>query len=532
MRTASLPRPRSRAPFVPRHKGVDSAPQLVVPQQHPLQTSEKGPRIFWKAIEHRSVKLLSGCESDIRNTRLRCLARIALHARSTAGLTAQEFFESSNVVYVVFETSHNVFYIGNTEKNVLQRLREHWYRRTTPHSHTRLSALFAASNLHIDRTVYCFPLCIITDSVQRQDMEFAYIRQYQVASGLLNKAERHHRHRRCNRNGAARPTSRLLHDPTMPQNRMRSIVKLTAYLNTVPAKKRHKVIAQLSKARLNDLLQQLPESAGELRSLASQFVFNFPRRIGTGSVRQLVLQGAPFPKEILQRARCGTKLSSTLGAQAKNCTDMALVMPGTIFARSEDTPSSSRRVPSRHCFCTSLELGGTPHLRQGHIATNDVSVLSGFLLANGVSQDVIRELILVWGQGAKFRGCKSVEHSLELFQESLDNFAMRLSDATPLEMALSDAFKQAVLAWKSAVLDRYRALCEADTRNFAVRADVSRAIRLLRDNFVIAPMDKNPQSLVILCSDNYCSRLQEHLSSPVYSAATFLRKKSSKAPFV
>ena len=124
------------------------------------------------------------------------------------------------------------------------------------------------------------------------------------------------------------------------------------------------------------------------------------------------------------------------------------------------------------------------------------------------------------GQGAKFRGCKSVEHSLELFQESLDNFAMRLSDATPLEMALSDAFKQAVLAWKSAVLDRYRALCEADTRNFAVRADVSRAIRLLRDNFVIAPMDKNPQSLVILCSDNYCSRLQEHLSSPVYSAAT------------
>jgi CRISPR/Cas system-associated endoribonuclease Cas2 len=173
------------------------------------------------------------------------------------------------------------------------------------------------------------------------------------------------------------------------------------------------------------------------------------------------------------------------------------------------------------CFCNQLQNANIPDtcFRHGHLATTDIGHVLPFC---GVEKDTpsFDEAQVVWMQGSKFRGALCKQTAVEKLKSSIDKYIEDLLDSLPIIRAMEIRnMSEALRAWKSEVLLRYDKLCD-DPRNFRISFKTKKAIIEVNKRFVIAPVDKNPQSMAILCRKDYARRLSEHMNSDTYERVT------------
>ena len=227
----------------------------------------------------------------------------------------------------------------------------------------------------------------------------------------------------------------------------------------------------------------------------------FPRRVARSLSSKTLMQGCPFPKNITQRTRVVTRLNDTLGRFACN-TSTLCIQPRQMHPFYCDQLRST--IPEE-CF------------RHGHLATNQIQTIFEFigLEPNSKERD---ELFVLWSQGFKFRSAICVDAALDRLQSALTTYTDQVLDEANLDVRdqlLQDDFNEKVTEWKQEVLCRYKKLC-SNNRNYIISKRTFQAIRDLSSKFVIAPVDKNPQGLALLCIKQYLQRLSDHIASETY----------------
>lgn len=428
------------------------------------------------------------------------------------------------VVYVVVCTKTSDFYIGSTVGNTLKRLQKHVYSRNAAHhselSHYLSSRIFCHTNgcelFH--RSFLAFPIYKAADEQTLRLAEEQYIHRFQNARAM-NINDRHTRQRHKNRSGTnRRGFENLTNSNTGPTQMRSSEIDLLhrvealfeqkendklAFLLSSLGRRRLRLVnreARIHKAKcLKSIKDEVRRRHRKKQSYKYVCRVNFTRRLSTSSMRSIVFGPAcPFPKDVTKDVRLCVSLNRTLGQMASNATSLS------IHGREEYS-----------CFCTQLRHSNVPeeHFRQGHIATNDISAVFDFLqIAPGSS--VREELHVLWQQGAKFRSALSIDKAIDIFSQDLRTFAESIQEELPISRTIG---RGAIEAWIVDSVTRYRAAC-ADPRNYMVSEATIKIIKQLGDFFAVTPIDKNPQSLALLCMADYMRRLEARMKSTDFVA--------------
>lgn len=469
----------------------------------------------WKSISERSEHLLHLTCTAIRNRTLKKFVRIA----RANGVQ----WKDSGVVYVVCITSSQDYYIGRTEGTALDRLKKHTYSRYSEKG-SELSHYFANRIFnHTDgeaifhRCVVVLPIFKATDKEGLIEAEESYINRFK-GPHMLNTNDVFFRHRSRNRHNRKlrRGFESIGHSNAAPKPNRQREEQLLARINELSRtdngvnNEAQKLLKSLGKRRLrilnrDALLAKAPSTACIKKEIErrqhtaanqkpSAFIrVNFTRYVSSRSLRSLIFTKLfPFP-EIVHDVRVCVSLNRTLGQMAINAASLA------IKGREE-----------YHCLCEKLQNDGvlSKHFRGGHLATNDITaVFSHLQIEEG---DVAEELEVLWHQGSKFRSALNINESASIFHQNLQAFIDPILDDVPLSQRTEKM--AAVKEWLADCGERFRLACN-DPRNYIVKEKTLKAIRSLGKDFVITVVDKNPQSLAILCMREYMQRLQARMAS-------------------
>jgi hypothetical protein len=212
---------------------------------------------------------------------------------------------------------------------------------------------------------------------------------------------------------------------------------------------------------------------------AFQLGVAFCRRMNYRAWRDVLFSGCPLPEDVMSDTRVVVRCNATLGSFSCNASKCSII-------RMDEPP----------CFCAQLQNANIPDtcFRHGHLATTEIAHV---LPLCGVEKDTssFDEVQVVWMQGSKFRGALCKQTAVEKLKSSIDNYIEGLLENLPIIRAMEIRnMTEALLAWKSEVLLRYDRLCD-DPRNFRISFKTKKAIIEVNKRFVIAPVDKNPQSL-------------------------------------
>ena len=101
----------------------------------------------------------------------------------------------------------------------------------------------------------------------------------------------------------------------------------------------------------------------------------------------------------------------------------------------------------------------TQHIRDGHFASNDPSILEPL-----VEAPLRDTFFYLWPQGTKLRGAENIDKAVSSFTVALERAAEQLRDITPFASLPSDA---CISQWKEQVLSRYRTAIK-DPENFRI----------------------------------------------------------------
>jgi hypothetical protein len=173
-----------------------------------MKSIEQSPpeklRPIWKNIYCKSKAIISPA-AVARNRTLRAFAAHAV--------TNATNMDDTGVVYVVIYPRTRQFYIGQTSKDVMTRLRVHHSKRNATH-HSELSQ-FMSLVPHCMESIYAFPIAKSSDTNTRISIESNFIDKYSHNKGLLNRNEKFRRARAANR--CRQPESFTFPSPTFPQ---------------------------------------------------------------------------------------------------------------------------------------------------------------------------------------------------------------------------------------------------------------------------------------------------------------------------
>lgn len=456
------------------------------------------------------------CQTPIQKIRNRTLKMFSRYQREN-----QVDFDANGVVYVIIAARTRNFYIGSTIKTTTDRVKQHIYKRTCEHS-SELSRFVADFPEHLS-TLFAFPIYQDDREDVLRETERNFISRFSHLQKMLNTNEKFSRRRKSNHNRGRsnlmilRNHANLQRSSSIPSNvRPReeaAVSRLTLWSQQKAESSIENYIQSLGKRRLRFVLENIKNEKLQARireeiikrqkpfqSAPFDYLLHLPysRRLPRKISSSLVMQSCPFPKCITQRTRVVTRLNDTLGRFACN-TSTLCIQPRQMHP----------------CYCDQLR-GTIPEecFRQGHLATNQIQNIFDFvgLEPNSKERD---ELFVLWAQGSKFRSAICVNAALERLQRALTQYVDQVMDGASLEVTRpldNKEFKEKLQAWKSEVLCRYKKL-STNNRNYIISQRTLEAIRALTDKFVIAPVDKNPQGLALLCIKQYLIRLREHISN-------------------
>jgi hypothetical protein len=470
------------------------------------------PHFNWKAICERSKKFFSASSyASIRSKTIKKFVRIA----RDNGVR----FDDRNVVYVIIHTPTQHFYIGSTSKMAIDRLKEHTCRRTAVH-HSKLSQFISTCVLdrkegfdNFHKSFVCFPIFHAADAKELKQAEDSYIHRYNRNKRLLNLNERFTRHRVANRRNQTNNGYTNLGASSVQPRRFRpSETALLTRLQQMNQAQQEQLLRKVGKRRLRFLLadadpaspiaERIREQIHLRQHQRKQFLFTcrirFTRRLSTHSLRRIIFGSSfPFPK-FADDVRLCVSLNPTIGQQASNASALAIRPRREYLCHCEEIRSVNAR----------LHLGMESSFRQGHIATNDIRSVLAFMQ---VPQDspIWKEIQVVWHQGYKFRSAINPDDAVDKFLDDLKTFADSMNDEVPLVNRASQA---QISEWMAQAAERYREAC-SDPRNFIVSEESLKFIRRLGGHFAITCVDKNSQSLAVMCMKEYMKRLQHHMMS-------------------
>jgi len=227
------------------------------------------------------------------------------------------------------------------------------------------------------------------------------------------------------------------------------------------------------------------------------FTFPFPRRLPS-STKALLLQHCPFPAEIKSKIRITIRPNDTIGCTLFNGSSVA------VKSQADDI---------HPCLCEQLRQlnPDKPEVfRGGHLATNDITCL--FPLIN---KHYHSALLKIWEQGSKFRAANTIDDATSIFMAALQRFSTSLGEEMP-DMRKYFQLKPQLAHWYEQVKSTYTTLATREP-NFVLPSGIRSVFTFLRKNFVITPVDKNPQSMAIMCTREYMKRLRDHMNSPTYA---------------
>lgn len=222
----------------------------------------------------------------------------------------------------------------------------------------------------------------------------------------------------------------------------------------------------------------------------------FTRRLACRSLQRLIFQDFPIDK-VSDDTRVAVSLNCTLGQLAKNSPILTI---------------RGRRVYP--CHCETLQKTGVHQnfFRNGHLATNDVQAVLRFMNVD-VTELAWKEIQVIWFQGSKFRSAINIEESTKLFSEAISGFAKDVLESRPISE--TEQYREKLRLWSHECALRYQKACN-DQRNYIVTEKTLQIIADLKQHFVITSVDKNSQSLSILCMAEYMKRLEDHMKSSTY----------------
>jgi hypothetical protein len=448
-------------------------------------------------------------------------------------LPISDWQRHKGVVYVIYHTKSSKFYVGESGRDALTRLTEHWAHRTQK-SATALSQLMGLNDdvPHYIDQFRVFVIAHQSADVLRRDLEQDYISRFRSSSfgraRCLNKVFQSGQRRLRHRPPPIGPPSA---EATSQPQRRRDMQPTLHHLQHLSNDNRFAALAKMSRKTLHRVKRSLPKSAPMRSIVADTLVhkLNEPKP-ATERIPTFMAQHATRKMQRTSVSRIIAASEATWPLEKKYLKPRVMfrcnVEAGRSF-RNHTAASLKIQECDIACGCATVDARFKP--RDGeHVLTVDTRVLESLLPPN--TSDDVRELIE--DRGSKFRFSLEDLAAKEIFRENALAYANRCKKASRLEVD-----EHRIETWVDALTDAYVADIEAQQRPKGLRKLPKGLIAKIHEKFVIAPCDKNAQKSVIWCKKLYHDVIYASLSSETYervdmSAAEVVAKNDAFAQTV
>jgi len=485
---------------------------LTVPtQRKDPQVDESADVVDWQRIHQASKTLFNVPASKIKSKVLRKLITFA--KSQNTGKDATQLFSSTHVVYAIFHGESNRFYIGETTKDGLVRLRQHWYdrrKKTDTSSLTQYLQRVASKRTCVINELRVVPLRVglIRDSERKlaeSDVICILKRSKFMKLKCLNKTTP------LKDTGKRRRHHTPPVDAPAPRNGTTTVQRkdLAPTLNhvlRVPPSNQFDVLSKFSLPKVKRLLLTVDKDAPIARTLrevrrdkynnkktsSSNFTVTWAsREMSHTNVSSTVRDSTahwPFEKRYLENTRVTYRLNKHAGGSFRNYIEASLNIESCDIT----------------CDCSTRD---PKFLYHGHVLTQDAAVFLPEV--PDTHRDQIRHLVEI--HGPKHRFSLPNLKSLDLVREAATNFVVTYAKKN--KMKSEDALATAS-DWIDFVVSNVT-FSPDGVNHYAI--PIKKLMSQVHAKFVLAPTDKAAQNTTIWCKKLYYNTFTNHLQSDTFA---------------
>lgn len=512
------------------YRRADGYRQLPVQHQRP-KVPPRRVVVNWNDLLQRSADLM--VLPHLRNHV--CRRIVSLANRYRGDTNPREWLDEPGVVYVVFHPKSSRFYVGETGRTARTRLREHWSHRNAESESSALSQFFQLNVRHSPSFVNECRIFVVfraSDPEHRKRAEMdviAFLRSGRCRRYCLNRTVprgRRLRHRKyvpeLPPGGSTGPVSVAATATSGPPYstydhvrqlwlKSRRVGVLERELHQMKLEKLLLLrrVATSRNVRIRDIISEVIEAkyAGVSRTKDSRTVFRLPfgsKAVDNVQVHRLLRASVvnwPLADWHLKDPQIARKLNSEVGSTFRNHTAASLDI-----SASRSAECVCHKMPDSVLWRDPTSAADAPPAQRHVLTTNFKEVLSRLDCSMPDSQlDALVEVVTF--HGSKFRN--SVPRAVterQLYASAVD-FATRCHAKEHPKQQLEGELQKNVKVWARAVVDKFgAALCGTDASS-RLNFELGPLLEKVFDHFVIAPIDKNPQSSAIWCRQHYALTL-------------------------